>query len=93
MSILKHHSCRHGALNRLLLTWMQCLEAMASSKPNAKPANPLVGHRRYVKVADLSSGSFGFVQLAHNIESNELVAIKFIERGDGINRYVEVGAG
>ena len=38
---------------------------------------------------DLSSGAFGFVQLARNQSTNELVAIKFIERGDRVNKYVE----
>ncbi|KAI8468224.1 MAG: Snf1-like ser/thr protein kinase [Monoraphidium minutum] len=51
--------------------------------------DPLKETPRYVKIADLSSGSFGFVQLARNTETNELVAIKFIERGDRVNRYVE----
>ena len=51
--------------------------------------DPLQETPRYVKIADLSSGSFGFVQLARNTETNELVAVKFIERGDRVNRYVE----
>jgi serine/threonine-protein kinase SRK2 len=40
---------------------------------------------RYVKIADLGSG----VQLARNLQTEELVAIKFIERGDRVNKYVE----
>lgn len=37
---------------------------------------PLVGHPRYQAVGPLSSGSFGFVRLYKNTESNGLVAIK-----------------
>jgi len=63
--------------------------------------DPLRECTRYVKIADLSSGSFGFVQLARNTETNELVAIKFIERGDrcgagcvlGLCARVRVGVG
>eukprot|EP00882_Tetradesmus_deserticola_P001435 GHRQ01001552.1.p1 GENE.GHRQ01001552.1~~GHRQ01001552.1.p1 ORF type:complete len:377 (+),score=197.27 GHRQ01001552.1:1110-2240(+) len=57
-------------------------------QPPANP-DPLRETSRYTKVADLSHGSFGFVQLARNTETQELVAIKFIERGDRVNRYVE----
>lgn len=60
----------------------------AAVQPKDNP-DPLQEANRYVKVADLSSGSFGFVQLARHTETNELVAIKFIERGDRVNRYVE----
>lgn len=61
------------------------------SAGGVQPSNPdpLRETTRYVKVADLSHGSFGFVQLARNTETQELVAIKFIERGDRVNRYVE----
>jgi serine/threonine-protein kinase SRK2 len=60
------------------------------SAGGVQPSNPdpLRETTRYVKVADLSHGSFGFVQLARNTETQELVAIKFIERGDRVNRYV-----
>jgi hypothetical protein len=54
---------------------------MSGAPPKEHP-DPLKETPRYVKIADLSSGSFGFVQLARNTETNELVAIKFIERGD-----------
>jgi serine/threonine protein kinase len=57
-------------------------------QPTGNP-DPLAETSRYTKIADLSSGSFGFVQLARNTETGELVAIKFIERGDRVNRYVE----
>ena len=44
---------------------------------------------KYRKVAPLSSGSFGFVILYEDLETNEEVAIKFLERGDAISKYVE----
>lgn len=51
--------------------------------------DPLAGHPKYEKVQDLNAGAFGFVQLCRNKETKEHVAIKFIERGDRVNRYVE----
>ncbi|KAK9915345.1 hypothetical protein WJX75_007906 [Coccomyxa subellipsoidea] len=56
-----------------------------------RPINtePLLGHPKYMKVADLNRGAFGFVQLAKDLETGEQVAIKFIERGDKISKYVE----
>jgi serine/threonine-protein kinase SRK2 len=53
------------------------------------PLDPLKDSTRYKKVQDLSSGSFGFVQLCKNLKTQELVAIKFIERGERVNKYVE----
>lgn len=41
---------------------------------------PLEGNTKYVKVKDLSAGAFGFVQLARNRRTGQLVAIKFLER-------------
>jgi serine/threonine protein kinase len=65
------------------------------SAGGVQPSNPdpLRETTRYVKVADLSHGSFGFVQLARNTETQELVAIKFIERGDRVNRCVVCSQG
>lgn len=60
----------------------------AGGVQSASNPDPLRETTRYVKVADLSHGSFGFVQLARNTETQELVAIKFIERGDRVNRCV-----
>ncbi|CAL5221600.1 g3820 [Coccomyxa viridis] len=56
-----------------------------------RPLNtdPLLGHPKYMKVADLNRGAFGFVQLAKDVTTGEQVAIKFIERGDKISKYVE----
>lgn len=51
--------------------------------------DPLVGSHKYRKLAPLSSGSFGFVILYENLRTKEHVAIKFLERGDAINKYVE----
>lgn len=50
---------------------------------------PLLGHPRYEKIRDLNSGTFGFVQLARDKSTGELIAIKFIERGDKVTKYVE----
>lgn len=55
----------------------------------ATPLDPLKVHSKYKKVQDLSSGSFGFVQLCKHLQTGELVAIKFLERGDRVNKYVE----
>jgi serine/threonine-protein kinase SRK2 len=55
------------------------------SKPaGATRAEPLESHPKYEKVKDLNSGTFGFVQLCKDKTTNELVAIKFIERGDKV---------
>ncbi|PNH05667.1 Serine/threonine-protein kinase SRK2D [Tetrabaena socialis] len=55
---------------------------------NAQP-EPLKDHTRYAKVQPLSSGSFGFVHLCKSLATAELVAIKFLERGERVNKYVE----
>jgi serine/threonine-protein kinase SRK2 len=51
---------------------------------------PLNEQTKYQYVSTLGKGAFGFVQLAKNthIESQELVAIKFLRRTD-VNKYVE----
>lgn len=41
-------------------------------------AEPLDNHPRYVKVSNLNSGTFGFVQLAFDKQSQQHVAIKFM---------------
>ena len=56
---------------------------MSSGKTRAEP---LHGHPKYEKIKDLNSGTFGFVQLCKNKLDNSDVAIKFIERGDKVNR-------
>ncbi|KAL4425749.1 hypothetical protein ABPG75_009765 [Micractinium tetrahymenae] len=50
---------------------------------------PLNGHTKYQKIKDLNSGTFGFVQLALDRTTGRNVAIKFIERGDKVTKYVE----
>lgn len=62
---------------------MIALIAKMSTKPGARP-EPLQGHPKYEKVKELNSGTFGFVQLCKDKTTNELVAIKFIERGDKV---------
>jgi hypothetical protein len=37
-----------------------------------------------MQIRDLNSGTFGFVQLAKDKQSGDLVACKFIERGDKV---------
>lgn len=60
-----------------------------AAPPQQRSLDPLKETTRYQKIQDLSNGAFGFVQLARNIETMDLVAVKFIERGDRVNRYVE----
>ncbi|KXZ48147.1 hypothetical protein GPECTOR_30g243 [Gonium pectorale] len=50
---------------------------------------PIANHPRYEKIKDLNSGTFGFVQLARDKHTGETWAVKFIERGDKITKYVE----
>ncbi|GFH29451.1 sulfur stress regulator, partial [Haematococcus lacustris] len=58
--------------------------AMKAGRPE-----PLEGHPKYIKLKDLNSGTFGFVQLCQDRTTGELVAIKFIERGAKVTKYVE----
>ena len=51
--------------------------------------NPLQETGRYEKVQTLGKGSFGFVQLAKNLATSELVAAKFLKRGSVDKKYVE----
>lgn len=46
-----------------------------------------------MQIKDLNSGTFGFVQLARNRLTGEIVAIKFIERGDKVSSGSEFAAG
>lgn len=55
---------------------------------NKRP-EPLLGHPKYEKIKDLNSGTFGFVQLCRDKTDGHECAIKFIERGDKITKYVE----
>lgn len=50
--------------------------------------DPLQGHIRFQKVADLARGTFGLVQLALDLSTSRHVAIKFIERGDKVTKNV-----
>lgn len=59
------------------------------SKVPGRTSEPLAGHPRYELVRDLNSGTFGFVQLARDKATGEVWAIKFIERGEKITKYVE----
>jgi len=55
----------------------------------AHKVEPLEGHQKYEKIKDLNSGTFGFVQLARDKTTGELIAVKFIERGEKVTKYVE----
>eukprot|EP00884_Botryococcus_braunii_P011516 jgi/Botrbrau1/20365/Bobra.0006s0030.1 len=52
-------------------------------------AEPLDEHPRFKKVRDLNRGTFGKVQLVLDTKTNELVAVKFVERGEKITKYVK----
>lgn len=41
-----------------------------------------------MQIRDLNSGTFGFVELALDKVTGQQVAIKFIERGDKVTKYV-----
>ncbi|EIE22391.1 sulfur stress regulator [Coccomyxa subellipsoidea C-169] len=49
----------------------------------------LGAHPKYQKIRDLNSGTFGFVELALDKTTGQQVAVKFIERGDKVTKYVE----
>lgn len=46
-------------------------------------------HNGIPQLKSLNRGTFGFVQLAHDVQNDRLVAIKFLERGDKVSKYVE----
>lgn len=70
-------------------------EAMEHDEPSVRPgmmppqSDALLGQRKYRRVKDLNSGTYGRVQLAIDRTTNEQVAIKLIERGSNITKYVE----
>lgn len=55
----------------------------------AMPEDALLGQTKYRRVRDINSGTYGRVQLAVDRTTNEQVAIKLMERGDKITKYVE----
>eukprot|EP00798_Chlamydomonas_sp_ICE-L_P021102 gene21102-27990_t len=61
------------------------------SRTQAKPAplSEVGAPTKYEKIRDLNSGTFGFVQLCKDKTNGLSVAIKFIERGEKITKYVE----
>lgn len=48
----------------------------------------VVGPSKYQKVKSLNSGTFGFVELALDKTTGQQLAIKFIERGEKVTKYV-----
>ena len=51
--------------------------------------NALNNHNRYIRLDDLGSGQFGFVQLCKDRTTNGQVAVKLIHRGSRITDYVD----
>jgi len=72
-----------------LLGAADTLSDMSHHYQRKPKGEPLDNHPKYDKVRDINSGTFGFVQLARDRRTGELVAVKFIERGEKISRYVE----
>ncbi|CAK0781057.1 hypothetical protein CVIRNUC_005271 [Coccomyxa viridis] len=62
------------------------MKARGSSDPLAEGRGG--GHPKYEKIKDLNAGAFGFVQLCREKDTGEKVAIKFMERGHKITKYV-----
>ncbi len=54
---------------------------LSTSCAVGRPANTAVLSSQ---IRDLNSGTFGFVQLARDKQTGELIACKFIERGDKV---------
>lgn len=52
-------------------------------------ADELHNYSNYRKIKGISRGGFGFVDLCENIKTHELVAIKFIERGEKVTKRTE----
>lgn len=61
----------------------------AARKPVPSSGMPVELTRRTalhsLQIRDLNSGTFGFVQLARDKTSGELIAVKFIERGEKVS--------
>ncbi|GAX72675.1 hypothetical protein CEUSTIGMA_g131.t1 [Chlamydomonas eustigma] len=51
--------------------------------------DPLRGHPRYIDGRLLVRGTYRFVCVYFNVESRELVAIKFLSRGEHMSKYTE----
>ena len=49
----------------------------------------LVGKHKYQCVSKLNSGTFGFVKLAIDMTNGKQCAIKFLDRGEKVSKYVE----
>lgn len=56
-----------------------------SNREVSSPQHPVF----VLQIKDLNSGTFGFVQLARDKQTGELIACKFIERGDKVH-YIAV---
>jgi serine/threonine-protein kinase SRK2 len=49
----------------------------------------VVEKSKYQKIRDINSGTFGFVELALDKTTGQQVAIKFIDRGEKVTKYVQ----
>ena len=64
------------------------MQAPAPAPADAGGDDMLGESRKYEKIQVLGRGTFGCVYLARNVETQELVAIKMLPRGE-VNKYVE----
>ena len=66
------------------------MSAPSCSPPGEHQAvQTLVGKHRYQVVSKLNSGTFGFVRLAVDVTNGKQCAIKFLDRGEKVSKYVE----
>jgi len=47
---------------------------------------------RYEPLKELGSGNFGVARLARDKKTEELVAVKYIERGKKVNFFCQIGS-
>ena len=56
--------------------------------PSRRSLTHTHAHYDTKQIRDLNSGTFGFVQLCRDKQTGELLAIKFIERGDKVGVFL-----
>lgn len=83
----KYEKCAHPPHARAA----SCLHAACSHRAVQLSASAVAVRCCMRRVKDLNSGTFGFVQLCKDKTTNELVAIKFIERGDKVRWGSAIG--
>lgn len=96
-----HHGTRHAHHYRM--AWHSLMQAFAAtphpgmrlgpcSHSDLQPLPGLPPSQscpRYQFKKALNRGTFGFVNLYEHVQTGELVAIKFLERGEKVNKYVK----